>query len=346
MSYESYPPNFRPKNGQRPAGVDLEEWNDEDVEDPLPVIDLQSIDQEKLKEACRDWGMFRLINHGIPVRLLEELHENAKKLFSLSFESKQAAFPSPISYFWGTPGLTPSGIPIQREKGGISSSSNPTQISFNWLEGFHVLLTPLSSSQFKYEDLMLQSFRNLVEEYGGHQSRVGTTIFQALAKSLELDPIQRKSYLSPATGHLRVHRYPCCFESDQEWGIDVHTDSSLLSILHQDQVGGLQVLHAKHHQWFHVKPLFNSLIVNLGDTMQAVSDDIFIAAKHRVKVHKNRERISIGYFVFPYEDAVINSTKYKPFTYADFRAEVQHDLKTIGYKIGLPKFRLHDRTPF
>lgn len=74
--------------------------------------------------------------------------------------------------------------------------------------------------------------------------------------------------------------------------------------------------------------------------MQAVSDDVFIAAKHRVKVNKYRERISIGYFVFPYEDAVIESSKYKPFTYAEFRAQVQHDLKTVGHKIGLPNFRL------
>lgn len=149
-SYESYPPIFRPKKVQITGGVDSDEWNDGEMEDLLPVIDLQRIDEEKekekLKEACSEWGMFRLINHGIPISLLEKVHENAKKLFSLSFESKQKAFATPITYFWGTPGLTPSGIPI------VQTS--------NWLEGFHVLLTPLLSQLHPQEqDPTLQSFR-------------------------------------------------------------------------------------------------------------------------------------------------------------------------------------------
>lgn len=73
--------------------------------------------------------------------------------------------------------------------------------------------------------------------------------------------------------------------------------------------------------------------------MQAMSNDEYISVRHRVKVKRDRERISIGYFVFPAEDAVIESSKYKPFTYGDFQAEKELDLKTVGMKIGLPRFR-------
>ncbi|KAJ8543600.1 hypothetical protein K7X08_006123 [Anisodus acutangulus] len=158
-----------------------------------------------------------------------------------------------------------------------------------------------------------------------------------MRSDLKLGPLQYQSYLSVATGLLRVYRYPRCFEPERTWGIDVHTDSSVLSIIHQDDVGGLQVY--KDHQWFDVKPLSNTLIVNIGDMLQAMSDDNYMSVKHRVKVNKHKERISIGYFVFPAEDAVIQSTKYNPFTYADFRAQVQHDLKTVGLKTGLQKFK-------
>lgn len=70
-----------------------------------------------------------------------------------------------------------------------------------------------------------------------------------------------------------------------------------------------------------------------------MSDDNFISVTHRVKVNRETERISIGYFVFPAENAVIECAKYKPFTYPDFQAQNELDLKTVGKKIGLPRFK-------
>lgn len=70
-----------------------------------------------------------------------------------------------------------------------------------------------------------------------------------------------------------------------------------------------------------------------------MSDDEYLSARHRVKVNRAKERVSIGYFVFPSDDAVIESSKYKPFTYTDFQAEKELDLKKVGKKIGLPRFR-------
>jgi len=61
--------------------------------------------------------------------------------------------------------------------------------------------------------------------------------------------------------------------------------------------------------------------------------------KHRVKVNKEKERFSICYFVFPAEGSVIQSSKYRPFTYSDFQAQVQQDVKTLGFKVGLERFK-------
>lgn len=145
---DSYPPLFRPRTSPSLI-VDSDEVNQKVPDfDPLPAIDFECIDHNKLDEACRAWGMFRLINHGIPPTLLHKLHDHAKTLFSLTYEHKQASFANPISYFWGTPGLTPAGVAIQR--GSLAKN-------FNWLEGFHVLLNSLS--QLQYEDPTVESFR-------------------------------------------------------------------------------------------------------------------------------------------------------------------------------------------
>lgn len=108
--------------------------------------------------------------------------------------------------------------------------------------------------------------RLLLDEYGRHLARLARTIYEAMAKNLNLDPSQSKSYLSESTGFIRVHRYPPISQGNQAWGVGVHTDSSVFSILNQDQLGGLEAL--KGNKWHHVKPIANTLIINLGDMMQ------------------------------------------------------------------------------
>ncbi|CAK7330557.1 unnamed protein product [Dovyalis caffra] len=324
LNLKSYPPVFRQQN----TGLDNTTKEIQEVinDDAVPVLDFQCLNLDELGEACKDWGLFRLVNHGIPVTLMSQLRDHARNLLSLTFQSKQELFTSPVSYFWGTPALTPTGA---------SLSIGPHNI--NWVEGFNAPLSQLS--QFHGGNPVLDWFRFLLEEYGRHLARLATTIFGAMAKNLNLDAEKSKSYLSESTGFIRVYRYPQCSRESEAWGMNVHTDSSVLSILNQDQVGGLQVL--KDDKWLHVKPIPNSLIFNLGDMMQAMSDDQYTSVKHRVKVNKDEERFSICYFVFPAEGSVIQSSKYKPFTYSDFQSQVQQDVKTLGFKVGLERFKLN-----
>ncbi|KAL3643100.1 hypothetical protein CASFOL_013915 [Castilleja foliolosa] len=326
--YQSYPPFFRPNQNQSvdhgEKSTDSDSTPHIDSDSVLPVIDYQDMGPENLGQVCREWGMFRLVNHGVPLSLLTQLHEKAHMIFNLGFDSKQGLFKSPVLYFWGSPAISISG------NCGAAAGDN-----LNWLEGLNVPLD--NTSSFHYEHPLLESFRSLLEEYGSHQIRLAKTIFRNISQDLKFHPTKSESCLSTATGFLRVYRYLRCPMADRRWGINAHTDSSVFSILHQDQVGGLQVY--KNNKWLDVEPIRNTLIVNLGDMMQAMSNDSYISVTHRVKVNMKKERISIGYFVFPAEDAVIESTKYKPFTYADFQAQNELDLKTIGKKIGLPRFR-------
>ncbi|XP_027337687.1 gibberellin 2-beta-dioxygenase 8-like [Abrus precatorius] len=326
---ESYPPVLRHLDQQHRAKADTDEEGDPIQDpDPVAVIDLECLEheQKKLEEACKNWGIFRLVNHGVPLTLLKDLQEVAKELFSMSFECKEGACSgTPVTYFWGTPALTPSGAAL---------TGGPQNI--NWVEGFDVPLSQLS--HFNPQIPTLQSIRLLLMDYENHLSRIATTLFEAMAKNLELNLKPPKPYLSENTGMVRVYRYPHCTDTNVGWGMEAHTDSSILSILNQnDEVSGLQVL--KDDQWLTIKPISDTFIVNLGDMMQAISDDRYKSVTHRVKINKHRERISICYFVFPGEELVIESSKYKPFTYNEFRAQVQQDIKAIGHKVGLARFQ-------
>ncbi|XP_074331179.1 gibberellin 2-beta-dioxygenase 8 [Apium graveolens] len=337
---DSYPPIFRQPNIPLCCNENQDLCNHEVVvgRNTLPVVDFQCVNEEKLHEACSDWGVFRLVNHGIPTTLINQLVETSKQVFNYSFESKQRLFScSPVTYFWGTPALNSKGLALQQPQ------------NINWMEGFNVPLSQLSShtrahKHGKDDDPLSTSLRYLIQEYGNHQSRIAETIYKAITDRLLLD--QRRlddsrncsSYLSLSTGFLRVYRYPALVQPNEtSWGMDVHTDSSIISILNQDLVGGLQFM--RHGHWHHVHPVANTLIVNLGDMMQAISDDKYKSVKHRVKLNKYKERLSMGYFVFPDDDILIQSPSYKPFTYSDFRAQVQQDLKAVGYKVGLQRFK-------
>lgn len=148
----SYPPLFR-KEAAVAVALNLELGGGcagDSESDPLAVVDLECMEMEmememnKLKEVCREWGIFRLVNHGVPVTLLTQLEDHAKKLFGLSFESKESIFTTPVSYFWGSPALSKSGLPI-------------SQSPHNWVEGFNVPFSqlPLLHSQ----DPTILSFR-------------------------------------------------------------------------------------------------------------------------------------------------------------------------------------------
>lgn len=159
--FSSYPPFFRPS--QHSVG-NSPEPNPDPKPDPfaarsgsgsdsdseaIPVIDFQALNPEYLSRVCREWGMFRLTNHGVPTELLSRLNDRSNNLFSQSFESKQSLPTAPVLYFWGSAAITMAA--------NSDNQTCPYAQNINWLEGFNVPLSKIS--QFHYEDPILESFR-------------------------------------------------------------------------------------------------------------------------------------------------------------------------------------------
>jgi isopenicillin N synthase-like dioxygenase len=101
-----------------------------------------------------------------------------------------------------------------------------------------------------------------------------------------------------------------------------HTDLGLLTLLIQDEVGGLQA-ESQEHGWIDVEPRPGTIVVNIADTLQVMTNDHYRAAMHRVLPMTTRTRMSIPYFFNPSRDAIVEplavladgAPLYRPFTF-------------------------------
>ncbi|OVA01139.1 Oxoglutarate/iron-dependent dioxygenase [Macleaya cordata] len=296
----------------------------------LPLIDLgglMSCDERKKREcvaaiakASSEWGFFQVVNHGISQQLLEEMRREQMKVFQMPFEKKASCGLLNDSYRWGNPKATSSK-------------------QFSWSEAFHVPLTKISERACYGE---FTSLREVMEQFAASMSKLARLLAGVLAENLGQPRTAFDEICNDDTCFLRLNRYPKCEITPDMIGLIPHTDSDFLTILYQDQVGGLQLM--KDSKWVAVKPHREALIVNIGDLFQAWSNNEYKSVEHKVMANGKMERYSIAYFLCPSYDSLIGSCKepslYKKFTFGEFRKQVQEDVKKTGQKIGLPRFLL------
>ncbi|XP_028950702.2 gibberellin 3-beta-dioxygenase 3-like [Malus domestica] len=127
---------------------------------------------------------------------------------------------------------------------------------------------------------------------------------------------------------LQLNSYPVCPDPTRAMGLAPHTDSSLLTLLNQSSISGLQVL-VDGIRWVPAHPIPGALVVNVGDLMHILSNGQFKSAAHRAVVNEVHHRISMAYFYGPPMDVKIsplidhNHPLYQPVTwkeYLDYKA--------------------------
>ncbi|CAN6228905.1 unnamed protein product [Urochloa humidicola] len=284
---------------------------------------------EAMARAASEWGFFQVTGHGVGRALLERLRAEQARLFRLPFEAKAGAGLLNGSYRWGAPTAT-------------------SLRHLSWSEAFHVPLASISGrTACDFGDLA--SLRVVMQEVAEAMSRVAKAVAVALAgRLLQLQGHPRHQEAAAAfpagcdetTCFLRLNRYPACPFAADTFGLVPHTDSDFLTVLCQDQVGGLQLM--KDARWVAVKPHPDALIVNIGDLFQAWSNNRYKSVEHKVVANAKAERFSAAYFLCPSYDSPVGNcgepSPYRSFTFGEYRRKVQEDVKRTGRKIGLPNF--------
>lgn len=109
-------------------------------------------------------------------------------------------------------------------------------------------------------------FRSTIDAFGTTASTLAQSLAEILAQSLGIESNFFRENCPPKSSYIRMNRYPKCPLASKVFGLVPHSDSNLLTILYQDQVGGLQLM--KDGRWFKVKPNPKALIINIGDLFQ------------------------------------------------------------------------------
>ncbi|KAM6560676.1 hypothetical protein CsatA_029915 [Cannabis sativa] len=157
-------------------------------------------------------------------------------------------------------------------------------------------------------------------------------IMELLAISLGIDRMEYRKFFEDGRSIMRCNYYPPCMQPNLALGTGAHCDPTSLTILHQDQVAGLQVFH--NNKWLSVPPLKAALVINIGDTFMALSNGKYKSSLHRAVVNKYKERKSMAFFLCPKEDKVVRPPKelllgeetrlYPNFTWSELLHFVKH----------------------
>ncbi|CAN1319052.1 Gibberellin 2-beta-dioxygenase 8 [Linum perenne] len=203
-----------------------------------------------------------------------------------------------------------------------------------------VMSAPPILFSIKSNFLLPSESSSTIEQFATTVADLAQKLAQILAERVGRKSSFFKENCLASSCYLRMNRYPPCPMPTEVFGLMPHTDSDFLTILHQDQVGGLQLV--RDGKWFAVKPNPRALIINIGDLFQAWSNDVYKSVVHRVVTNPQVERFSTAYFFCPSYDTKIESdcepSVYKKFTFREYRTQVQIDVEKLGYKIGLPHY--------
>ncbi|XP_024994182.1 gibberellin 20-oxidase-like protein isoform X2 [Cynara cardunculus var. scolymus] len=188
-------------------------------------------------------------------------------------------------------------------------------------------------------------FSEVLGEYGSKMRTLSNKITEILLMCLGEDFGRKfESEFSNSEGYLRINNYssPEIIGKDVE-GLGMHTDMSCITIVYQDNIGGLQV-RSKEEKWMDINPCAETLVVNIGDLMQAWSNGKLRSSEHRVVLKERKNRFSLAFFwcfednkvVFAPDEVVgeNNLRAYKPFLCADYMKFRENSEKGKFEKVG------------
>ncbi|BFG41694.1 hypothetical protein CerSpe_279680 [Prunus speciosa] len=301
----------------------------------IPMIDLSPLNSSdnishskaiegvvrEIGNACKEWGFFQVINHGVLLDKRKKIEAAARKFFAQPLEEKKKITRDEKSLF------------------GYYDTEHTKNVR-DWKEVFDFaveepMLMPASLDPEDKEETKWTNqwpeyppeLRVACEEYTEEVEKLALKLMGLTALSLgvpaDVQQLLQRSDKFYQTQLLSTLPFPSAL------GVGRHKDSGALTVLAQDEVGGLEVKRKRDGEWIQVKPTPNAYIINVGDIIQVWSNDRYESVEHRVLVNSEKGTFSIPYFVNPAHYTLVkpleelthkqeDPAKYKPYSWGKF----------------------------
>ncbi|KAM3757528.1 hypothetical protein ACB098_02G195400 [Castanea mollissima] len=238
----------------------------------IPLIDLSNFNiptkrhqlVEQIRDATSSWGFFQVINHGIPLSVLDETMNAIKAFHDQPHEVKSKLYTR------------------AHDREGVIYTSNFDLYRTNaatWHDSLAVWLSPEKKRAEEKE--IPEVCRKELLAWDLRSAKVAEALLELLSEGLGLGAEKFKDLGFLVSKLIVGHYYPYCPQPDLTVGIRPHTDSGLT---HDDE-------------WVDVEPIPGALTINIGDTIQIMSNDKYVSVEHRVLAKASKEpRISVVTF--------------------------------------------------
>jgi isopenicillin N synthase-like dioxygenase len=277
----------------------------QDTHSHIPIIDISQLVSgsearhevaARIGQACRDWGFFYIVGHGVDESLQRRMEKVSQEFFAQDLETKLEIAMSRGGRAWR--GYFPIGGELTSGKPDLKEG-----IYFGAeLQDNHPLVkigTPLHGPNLFPPNM--RQFREIVLDYMAAMTRLGHSLMAGIALSLGLEESYFDDrYTSDPFILFRIFNYPAPslnLDTESSLGVGEHTDYGLLTILKQDMSGGLEVKTKSH--WVAAPPIANSFVCNIGDMLDRMTGGHYLSTPHRVRNLAGHDRLSFPFFFDP-----------------------------------------------
>lgn len=281
----------------------------------IPVLDLSTMRRpdgsfdpdflDALRHAAHHVGFFQIVDYGAAPGQVDELFRATAEFFALPEEQKQALHNQNSPHYRGWSAIAAErtqGRPDSREQLDFSPDREPVPVERigEGQEYWHLQ----GRNQWPAQ---MPELERIAMDWTALMDRVGEDLLKALSVSIGLEE----------------DHFSAAFDGDRAWmaklahyvggvaeagaqGVGLHADYGFITLLLQDQVGGLEVRPYGQDEWLPVEPIPGALVVNLGEMLEVATDGYLMATIHRVQSPpEGVDRYSVPFFFSPRLDAVI-----------------------------------------
>ena len=299
----------------------------------IPKIDISGVDRndfpktllEEFYHAYNSYGFGYIVNHGIEKDLIDQVFQVSKTFHSLPLSEKMK-------------------VALDDNHRGYIAINTSTDVNSKLAE----VKKPNQSASFmmmredkaQIADVYLSGpnqwpeiagFRETLEKYTLQMTSLGKKLMRLALMSVGLKDLSILNSFETPTIWLRLLHYPPIPKSSPNdlYGSAPHTDFGCLTILTQDDIGGLQV-QTKNGDWIDVPKVEGSFVVNVGDMLNRLTNGILRSTPHRVINKSGKERFSCPFFFDPHVNTNIQplkgtgKPKFPPVNFSEF---LQGELK-------------------